>query len=133
MTGALCVLASIGSGALDVQTVTAGFDAGKVGDIYGYVQGLAVGSISDGTFNPIGGASITALYWFDPGSNETLIFVLNGTHSNAGWTNLEVGGNTYTRASASFDNSGGSETSWSWVTAINPFPSNGASYVVTFT
>ena len=132
MTGTLCVLASIGGAALDVQTVTAGFDAGKVGNTYGYVQGLAVGSISDGTFNPIGGASITSLYWFDPGASQTLYFSLNGTHSNAGWSNLEVGGNTYTRASATFATSG-SDTTWSWVTAVNPFPSNGANYVVTFT
>ena len=131
MTGTLCVLASIGGAVLDVQTVTAGFDAGKVGNTYGYVQGLAVGSISDGTFNPIGGASITALYWFDAGTDE-LYFVLNGTHSNAGWTNLEVGGNTYTRASATFATSG-SDTTWSWVTATNPFPVNGNTYVVTFT
>lgn len=131
MTGTLCVLASIGGAALDVQTVTAGFDAGKVGDTYGYVQGLAVGSISDGTFNPIGGASIISLYWFDAGTDE-LYFVLNGTHSNAGWTNLEVGGNTYTRASATFATSG-SDTTWSWVTATNPFPVNGNTYVVTFT
>lgn len=128
MSGINCVLAGISGG--DIQVVTAGFVALKTGDLYGYSSG-DTGSISDGTFNLLGGATITAMYWFtDNGSTNILVFGLSGTYSNAGWNSLTVGGNTYTRASAAYSTSSG--TTWTWTTTTNPFPSAGTPYTVTF-
>lgn len=129
MTGVMCAFAGIGSGVLDTQTVTAGFSAGKVVDVYGYEDTGPVGSISDGTFNPKGGAVIRALYWIDPG--DELYFVLTGAQTNDGWTEMQIGAQTFTRASASFTASPDGTWLWSSVTS-NPFPVAGNTYVATF-
>lgn len=109
------------SAVLDVQTVTIGLYISKNGSWYGY--GIPGGSISDGTFNPKGGASITRFEWF---SNGTLTFALSGSHTNAGWTQVRIVNSgastdyTFTRASASYTNNG-SATIWNWTGASNPF------------
>lgn len=131
MSGVMCVLAGMTSAAGEVQTVTCGIDIGKVGDTYGFSDALAIGSVSDGTFNLLGGAAILSLYWFTDGVNNILGFTVDGALANSGWTQLVVGGNTYTRASASYSGSG--PTSWTWTTATNPFPVAATNYSVTFT
>jgi len=123
------------SAALDVQTVTVGLFTSKSGAYYGY--GLAGGSISDGTFNPKSGASITRFEWISSGS---LYFVLSGSHTNAGWTQVRIVSNlstdyTFTRASASY-NSNTNATQWVWSSTGNPFPYQSGSTttaVATFT
>jgi len=116
------------SAALDVQTVTIGLFTSKGGSWYGY--GVSGGAISDGTFNPKGGASISRLEW---NSNGLLYFVLSGSHTNAGWTQVRIVNSaastdlTFTRASASYNNNG-SATQWVWSGVGNPF-----SYVSPYT
>jgi hypothetical protein len=124
------------SAALDVQTVTVGLYTSKSGAYYGY--GLAGGSISDGTFNPKGGASITRFEWASGGAS--LYFVLSGSHTNAGWTQVRIVSNlstdyTFTRASASY-NSNTNATQWVWSSTGSPFPYQSGSTttaVATFT
>jgi hypothetical protein len=120
------------SASLDVQTVTVGVYVAKATTYYGY--GLAGGSISDGTFNPKGGASITRLEWISTG---TLSFSLSGSYTNADWTTVEFtgGGGTYSfnRTAASYTNNG-TATTWNWSTGTNPFGTTaGVNVTATFT
>lgn len=120
------------SAALDVQTVTVGVYVAKATTYYGY--GLAGGSISDGTFNPKSGASITRLEWISTG---TLSFSLSGSYTNADWTTVEFtgGGGTYSfnRTAASYTNNG-TATTWNWSTGTNPFGTTaGVNVTATFT
>jgi len=120
------------SAALDVQTVTVGVYVAKATTYYGY--GLAGGSISDGTFNPKSGASITRLEWISTG---TLSFSLSGSYTNADWTTVEFtgGGGTYSfnRTAASYTNNGYA-TTWNWSTGTNPFGTTaGVNVTATFT
>jgi len=117
--------------ALDVQTVTVGVFVIKSTAYYGYGP---AGSISDGTFNPKGGASITRIEWI---SVNTLIFSLSGSYTNADWTTVEFtgGGGTYSfnRTAASYSISSG-ETFWQWTTGTNPFgTTTGVNVTATFT
>ena len=123
------------SAALDVQTVTIGLYTSKGGAWYGY--GIAGGAISDGTFNPKGGASITRFEWASGGAS--LSFVLSGSHTNAGWTQVRIVNSgagtdlTFTRASASYNNNG-TATQWVWSGVSNPFAYNSPyTAVATFT
>jgi hypothetical protein len=120
------------SASLDVQTVTVGVYVAKATTYYGY--GLAGGSISDGTFNPKSGASITRLEWVSTG---TLSFSLSGSYTNADWTTVEFtgGGGTYSfnRTAASYTNNGYA-TTWNWSTGTNPFGTTaGVNVTATFT
>jgi len=120
------------SASLDVQTVTVGVYVAKATTYYGY--GLAGGSISDGTFNPKSGASITRLEWISTG---TLSFSLSGSYTNADWTTVEFtgGGGTYSfnRTAASYTNNGYA-TTWNWSTGTNPFGTTaGVNVTATFT
>jgi len=126
MTGVLCAM--LGSNAfLDTQTVTVGIVNFGGPTFYGYSFG--VGSISDGTFNPAGGATILNFYYTTAGS---VIFTLSGVRANSGWTSVDIAGTTYTRTSATFTNS--SNTIWTWTSATNPFgTTNGATKVCNFT
>lgn len=118
------------AGVLDTQTVTVGVYVDKYYALYGY--GSGVGSISDGTFNPKSGATIQTLQVTVSGT-VTMVFRIAGSHTNAGWTNMDVAGTNYTRASASYTN-GGSYTQWAWSGGSNPFgTTSGATKVVTFT
>lgn len=133
MTGILCAIAGSG-GVLDIQTVTVGRFTGC--DKYGcythsgyFTRGADIfGSISDGTFNPVSGASIVQLACF---SGSTLRFTLSGIYSNGGWTSMQIGSNIYTRDSATFSASG-SYTDWQWATAASPFGADGTISEVTF-
>ena len=123
------------SASLDVQTVTIGLYTSKGGAWYGY--GIAGGAISDGTFNPKGGASITRFEWASGGAS--LSFVLSGSHTNAGWTQVRIVNSgagtdlTFTRASASYNNNG-TATQWVWSGVSNPFAYNSPyTAVATFT
>jgi hypothetical protein len=128
-SGAISIRNFYGTSAiLDTQTVTVGALYSKFGSNFGYYSG-SYGSISDGTFNPKGGATIIELDYSDFGF---VAFTLNGTQTNAGWTTMNIAGTTYSRASATF--SSGGTTSWTWGSATNPFGTTvGATKVVTFT
>ena len=118
-------------GTLDIQTVTVGDYVDKYGSLTGYLSG-SMGSISDGTFNPTGGTTISGLYYDVNGSS--LGFNLGASPiSNAGWTTMALNGTAFTRSSASFVSSGGS-TSWTWSSVSpNPFPLAGNTTTAVFT
>lgn len=130
MTGILCALVGSGSAPiLDTQTVTVGSFSGFLGAAYGFRAAVG-GSITDGTFNPKGGATITRLS-YDTSTN-LLTFVLGSSQTNDGWNAVNISGTTYERASASYNS--GNPTSWGWSGGANPFGSTvGATVVATFT
>ncbi len=121
------------SAGLDTQTVTVGYtpSGGQYQPaLAGYrnVTGTNLGSISDGTFNVKSGAFINTLYWTGFG---TVIFSINGSHSNSGWTTMKIGNTTFTRASSTFSQSGTSTATWAWYTiTTNPFGTSGTKTVV---
>lgn len=119
MSGIQMALLGAG-GTLDIQTVTVADYITKFVYLTGYLSGT-MGSISDGTFNPTGGTTISGLYYDVNGSS--LGFNLGASPiSNAGWTTMTLNGTAFTRSSASFVSSGGS-TSWTWSSVVsNPFP-----------
>ena len=130
MSGIQMALLGAG-GRLDTQTVTVGDYVDKTTYLTGYLSG-AMGSISDGTFNPTGGTTISGLYY--DVYNSQLIFTLSASPiSNAGWTTMTLNGTAFTRSSASFFSSGGS-TSWTWSSVSpNPFPAAGNTTTAVFT
>lgn len=131
MTGVLCALAGSGSApVLDTQTVTVSvFNPSGFGLAYGFVTGI--GSIADGTFNPKGGATITALYCDTAFGANAVVFSLGSSQTNDGWSTMTVSGVTYNRADASY--TPGSPTSWAWNSATNPFGTTvGATVAATF-
>lgn len=105
--------------ALDTQTVTVGTYIDKYNYASGYSTFLGIGAVSDGSFNPKGGAAIQVLMH----NNGTVFFQIQGNQTNAGWTTMTVAGTPYTRASASFTTTtgGSAYASWSWTSATNPF------------
>lgn len=118
------------SDALDTQTVTVGTYSIKGVVYYGYLSSTSTGSIVDGTFNPLSGATILNFYYNVTGG--LVYFVLSGVYANSGWTNVSIAGTNFTRASATFSNS--SNTQWYWSSASNPFGTTvGATKVCTFT
>jgi hypothetical protein len=136
MTGILAVLAGSGSAILDTQTVTRGTasaGADPFQNFAGYrgTGSPTFGSISDGTSDIYAGATINGLYFFEEGTSvggtgfytRSIIWVVNGTQSNSGWSTVTIGTTTYTRADATFSTSGGVST-WTWFEPIpDPFAS----------
>lgn len=130
MSGIQMALLGAG-GTLDTQTITVANYIDKFVNLTGYLTGY-MGSISDGTFNPTGGTTISGLYYDVYGTS--LIFSLSASPiSNAGWTTMTLNGTAFTRSSASFVSSGGS-TSWAWSSVSpNPFPLAGNTTTAVFT
>jgi len=125
------------SASLDTQTVTVGYQAGNqyVGNVYGFSSD-GIGSITDGTCNFKSLAFYAGLYFqaFNSTNDDRVYFMLNGIHSNNGWTTMNVGGSNFNRASATFTTSN-NYTYWYWIQeGLNPFGTTvGATKVVTFT
>jgi len=108
---------------IDTQTVTIGTFTFKGLSTRGFNSGTSTGSISDGTFNPVSGATIESLSWGNVGNS--IVFQLQGVRANSGWTNMRLYSVDYARSAATFDNNGGSgPTSWSWATS-DPFGADG--------
>ena len=124
--------------ALDVQTVGVGvvFSCGKSGCVdlgYGYTSVDSTGSITDGTFNPAGGATIDGLWWEFASSINEVYLSLTSAVSNSGWTTMTINGNVFNRASASFaSGTGYSRWTWSGVSS-NPFGTTSGNVQAVFT
>lgn len=124
------------SSSLDVQTVTVGYNAGTsyTPSVYGYLDlgSGATGSVSDGTCNFKSGATYRRLQW---NSNNILMFALNGSHANSGWTTMTIGSTSYSRSSAGFTQISTTEARWEWASiSTNPYgTTTGATRTVTFT
>jgi hypothetical protein len=121
MSGVQMILLGVSDGGgSDIQTVTIGTYIDKFNYFTGYISALSTGGISDGTFNPTGGTTISGLYYDQNGGY--LYFLLAASPiSNSGWSTMTLNGNPFTRSSATFNSTGGS-TSWAWASASNPFP-----------
>ncbi len=126
------------SALLDTQTVTTGTANPTLytATTKGYDASISLGSISDGTLNPVGNKTITRLAWL--GTNNTgatvwnrVYLTVSGSASNSGWTSMKVGSTTYTRTSATFSSTS-TETTWSWSTTSSPFGSTGTVNAVEF-
>jgi hypothetical protein len=109
----------------ETQTVTVGTfydaDAYAPSTSYGYATVFSIGSVSDGTFNAKGGEDIKNLYWNN--FNIVTFSIHDDSNTNADWSQMVVGGQTFTRASASFlQDSATNVAQWQWagITA-NPF------------
>jgi hypothetical protein len=104
----------------DTQTVTIGSSSLKGTRIFfGFRLGF-FGSISDGTFNLISNATISDLYYSNPG--PYLEFSIVGNFPDSGWSTMVISGTTFNRTS--FEHSYNSETnktSWVNYSASNPF------------
>lgn len=129
------------SSVLETQTVTVGYFAGVTGYVpafYGtgfsgipifYDETRNVGSCSDGTLNVRSNKYILNLCWQTGGA--LLLQLKNGgsTITNAGFTSVSVGGQTFSRSNATFihNAAGGSQgsnnhTQWQWTgVSTNPF------------
>jgi hypothetical protein len=117
---------------LDYQTVTVGFAPGGqyTPAVYGYSTFSSIGSISDGTSDLYGGATIIELYQSD---FNALYFEVSGNQSNSGWSTMTVSGQTFNRADASYSYSSGSnQTGWFWNTSASLFTPTGANIGVEF-
>jgi len=116
---------------LDTQTVTVGTLSFKGINNYGFDSGI-YGSISDGTFNPISNATITALVWSSSGYG--VLLRLSGNRANSGWNTVTINGIAYNRSSATYSyDSGGDATSW-YMAGENPFGTTvGATRTAVFT
>jgi len=130
MTGVTCMMAGIsGVAILDTQTVTRGITSTGTDPYFNWAgyKGTGsptFGSISDGTSNIYAGATINGIYFFEEGSvagggyyTRSVIWVVNGTQSNSGWSTMTVDATSYDRTAATFSTSGGVST-WTWSVAI---------------
>lgn len=92
-----------------------------------------IGSGNDTTVDFLSGSNLIVLgeYTIDvegssPGGGASvLVFEVQGTHSNSGFTTLKIGGVNYNRTSASYTQ-GGNNARWEWNTGsgANPFGTN---------
>ncbi len=126
------ILALTGNAALpDQQVVNVGFATQGFGDdYYGFnISPLGMGIITDGTFNPAGGAVINTLMWSITFGEVT--FSIDGINANSGWSNMNLNATDFARASATF--SGAGPTTWQWLSASNPFTDIGTDTTVVFT
>lgn len=134
MTGVLGAMAGSG-GIIDSQVVTVGYYSAAFTTLYGYdsiVASPTAGSVVDGTFNPIGGATIKSISY--NAFTSVLLFAVAGDHAaNNEWNSINIAGNIYFRSAATFAHNA-SYTSWTWTSiATNPFGTTvGATKTVTW-
>lgn len=108
--------------------------------IYGYASERSMGSISNTTLPYSWGIpTITGLVWED---NNSLYLMTQSVDSppNQGWSSVTINGVTFTRESATFDNTGllvfppitPGNANWYWSSVGNPFPAVGNTTTVTW-
>ncbi len=114
----MAMLLGSAAGGGNTQVVNVGFFDDKFVDTYGYASSLFIGTCTDGTFDQISNAPILSLSW---STSNVVTFELSGVYSNAGWTDVTISGQTFTRASGTFTTTG-STTYWQWSSVTtNPF------------
>ena len=117
------------SASLDTQTVTVGSKYQYYQTWRGYWPQISIGSISDGTSNIYGGASIAGIVW---SSQNRVFFYVSGIHSNSGWSTMQIGSTTLNRTSGSYTTTSTNLTYWLWTSVSDPFSSNGTNTTVVF-
>jgi len=112
--------ASAGPAYLDTQTITVGSQSSQYVTWRGYDgDTLNFGSISDGTSNLYGGATILRITNVN---NNATSFQVQGNRANSGWTTMTIDGVDFARTAASYNYSSSSNsTTWSWSPTSNPF------------
>lgn len=121
--------ASAGPAYLDTQTVTVGVELSQYVSWYGYSNSINLGSISDGTSNIYGGASILQIANLN--GNSTFL-TIEGSRANSGWTTMTINGIDFNRADASYSTTT-TNTAWTWSPSSNPFgTTEGAEVTVTW-
>ena len=114
----LCVAAKATT-TIDTQIVTAAVTTGT-GEAEeswtqtGYQSGVQ-GSISDGTSNVYGGASITAVIHYGDSLGDSYVTLTITGAANSGWEQMYVGSAVFNRTAASYTSG-----TWTWY-ADNPF------------
>ena len=144
-----------GGSSLDSQTVTVGSATSASGGSgapsgsttrSGFLISGAGGSISDGTSNVYGGASILEIeyQWDTTYPIAVLSLTINGMgRANSGWTTLTIGTTSYQRAAATYasgaQSNGGNSgwfsypSSYDYTGAANPFAATGQTTTCVFT
>lgn len=129
------------SNALDTQTVTTGVSTGSYQGQYGFstfIYNGNMGSISDGTANAVGNATIISLSHNNGGLSGTLSFRVTGNYSNSGFTSLYFPSAQYTKT---FNRTSASNysyssyfnmTGWTWNNVPSPFGTSGSTIVCNF-
>lgn len=117
-------------------SLTVGIQTGKFFNIYGFNSVSNFGSLSDNTVDFKSGAECRNLSWGS--STQTLSFTIVGNQTNAGFTTMNINGNSFNRTDATYQyvSNGNPEpfTEWYWGSVSNPFGTSvGAVLSVTFT
>ena len=109
-----------------------GFKSGTSNDSF-FADSPNIGSANDTTVDFLSGSNLIVLGEYTMsvqgdspgGGNSGLVFEVQGTHSNSGFTTLKIGGVSYNRTSA-FYTQGSNNARWVWNTAsgANPFGTN---------
>ena len=140
MTGIMCGMFA-STGVTNNFTVTVGTDSSTGVTYYGYGTTSPVyGNIAPKPAKVaiFSGATMNDIWWLaDYFSGYTQVaFIVTGNQTSTSWTSVNIGGNTYTKASLSSSAyySGSNTTSFVWdYPAVNPFGTTvGASVSVTF-
>ena len=133
MTGIMCAMVGLGgSNNLDTQTVLVGSYSDEFQAVTGFSAYYFIGSISDGTFNPKGGAAIHNLY-YDSASAAVIFELVGSPLTNADWTTMKIGSTSFNRSAGTFSSTSGF-TSWYWtLIATNPFTGDGTNTLIVFT
>ena len=97
---------------------------------YGFISGT-FGSISPVTLSGVNINSLFVYYVYNGGPNR-LYITLGGSVAQGVFTNLVVGGISYTSVSATYYVAGG-DTIWTWPITTNPFATIGSVVPVTIT
>jgi hypothetical protein len=144
-----------GGGSNDSQTVTVGSHAesfppsglipASTTNFKGFFTNIYAteGSISDGTSNLYGGASIVELQytWSNVfGISRVILSIAGNNRANSGWTTLTIGTTSYSRTNATYSATNGANTTWVWsispadlTGAQNPFAATGQTTTCVFT
>jgi len=99
--------------ALEVVTMT------DTGGGYGYNDYLAFGAITPTTMTFAGNSFCSGLFY--NGTPYVLFEVASPYISSTCFNNLNIGGNNFSQASASYYTDGSSFTNWIWYGVSNPF------------
>lgn len=140
MSGVLCATLGGFPNCLGSATVTVGFIALGTSpnniDFWGFPNlGATPGSVSPSTWADTGLPIIDFDYRYIYSNNtQRVVFIVTGYAPNAGWTTLDIAGNSYSRSTALYTYNG-TETAWSWDASStgNPFGTTiGATKAVTW-
>lgn len=122
MTGVLATL--LGSANVNRFTVTVGeYYPNEFQTWYGFYK-AAFGTITPSQWR---GVDVNYLFYND--INSSVNFQINTVSTQGVFTRLVTAGQTFNSADASYSTPGGAST-WTWYTATNPFPTNGANVPV---